>query len=126
MGLLVWIKSLSHQSEYQSNSTPPMDSFNQMYDKFTPLQARLDDLWKNHKIEDAIALGESMVAAGDKIPTVFYRMAIIYRSQKRYQDEIRILKIGIQAQIDLSNTGVAKKDFETRLKRVQELLLKSK
>lgn len=106
------------------NSNP--DDLDIMYDTFNPLQTRLDSLWKNHKIEEATTLGESMIAHGDKLPAVFSRMAVLYRSQKKYAEEINILKQGIQAQIDIINPGVAKRNLEIRLKRAQELLAKSK
>lgn len=126
MNLTNLIKSLLRRNINNSNQLSLSDDFDKMYDTFTPLQKELDWLWSEQKIEDAITLGESMIARGDKFPVVFSRMAVLYRSQKRYEDEIRILKLGIQAQIYISNPGNAKSNFEIRLKRAQEILARSK
>ncbi|MCH5462546.1 hypothetical protein HC026_04900 [Lactobacillus sp. LC28-10] len=120
------IKSLLRRNIDNSNQLNQSDDFDKMYDAFTPLQKELDMLWSERKIKDAITLGESMITRGDKFPVVFSRMAVLYHSQKRYEDEIRILKLGIQAQIYISNPGDAKRNFEIRLKRTQEILARSK
>lgn len=76
------IKSLLKRNVDNSDQLSLSDDFDKMYNTFTPLQKELDLLWSERKIKDAITLGESMITRGDKIPVVFYRMAVIYRSQK--------------------------------------------
>jgi len=51
-------------------------------------------------------------------------MAMLYRKQKKYSEEAKVLKIGIQR--NQKNPGAVKRDFAKRLDRVQQLIESSK
>lgn len=76
---------------------------------------------KNDDTEEAIAEYEKNVAAGFDGSHPYKRLAIIYRKQKRYDDEIRVLKAAVKV---FSKNNTKLEWFSERLKKAQELKAK--
>ncbi|CAM3210370.1 hypothetical protein [Lactiplantibacillus plajomi] len=82
---------------------------------------KLYDLWRNKNYIAAESYGKKIIDHDNWLPGVFDTMAKLYRRQKRYNEEIQILEIGIQAQKRHHNPGVASRNFQERIERVYEL-----
>lgn len=76
---------------------------------------------KNGDINLAIALYEKNVSNGFVGSHPYQRLAIIYRKQKRYDDEIRVLECAIKA---YPKDGTKAPWFNERLKQAHELKTK--
>jgi len=72
-------------------------------------------------IEEAIEEYEASVAAGFNGSHPYKRLAILYRRQKKYDDEIRVLKTAVKV---FSKNASKAGWFNERLKKVQELKIK--
>lgn len=81
---------------------------------------------KAGNLEEAIQLYEINVAQGFDGTHPYKRLAIIYRKQKRYDDEIRVLKAAINVFSKVQRTdGEPKLDyFKERLEKAMELAKK--
>lgn len=85
-------------------------------------QSRIQYLWNIKQYDQCEKEALEQISRGNKYPTIYEILAKLYRRNKAYKQEACILKQGIQAQVDIHNTGVAKRDFEKRLIRVNELI----
>lgn len=79
-------------------------------------------LEKRGQLEEAIALYEANVRAGFDGNCPYDRLAVIYRKQKRYDDEIRVLQRGIGVLEALPGT---RGDEQPKLLRFRERLAKA-
>lgn len=74
------------------------------------------DLEKQGDIEDAIRLYEQNVADKADVPFPYNRLAIIYRKQKRFDDEIRVLEKALKAYREIEQN----KKWEGQLIKARE------
>lgn len=81
------------------------------------------ELEKEGSTEESIELYEQNVADGFDGSHPYKRLAIIYRKQKRYDDEIRVLKKAIQvfSKLDRADAPGKLQYFKERLAKAQEL-----
>jgi lipopolysaccharide biosynthesis regulator YciM len=56
-------------------------------------------------LDDATRLYEQLVTEGYEHAQVYLRLAVIYRKAKRYDDEIRVMKRGLQVWQEQSSEG---------------------
>ncbi|WP_235806136.1 hypothetical protein, partial [Lentilactobacillus parafarraginis] len=77
--------------------------------------------FKSRKYNQCEKEALEQISRGNKYPLIYQILAQLYRKSKLYEKEADILKQGIQAQIDIHNPGVAKRDFKRRLVKVNEL-----
>ncbi|WP_057826066.1 hypothetical protein [Lentilactobacillus sunkii] len=91
---------------------------------FVKSNQRIQYLWESKQYELCEKEALEQVDLGNKFPAVYSILAMLYRKQKRYQDELDILKKGVEAQISIQNPGVAIRDFRKRIIRVEELINK--
>lgn len=82
---------------------------------------RIQYLWNAKQYELCKKEAMEQISQGNKYPIIYNILAMMYREQKRYQDEIDIMKKGIDAQISIHNPGVAIRDFRKRIERAEEL-----
>lgn len=54
------------------------------------------DLEKSERVEEAIRIYEENVAEEYDTPFPYERLAILYHKQKKYDDEIRIIELGMK------------------------------
>lgn len=73
---------------------------------------------KNGDVEAAVKLYESNVAEQADTPHSYKRLAIIYRKQKRYDDEISVLKKAISV---FSRTRTDTSQFKERLEKAKQI-----
>lgn len=81
---------------------------------------------KSDETDEAIRMYEQNVAAGFDGSHPYKRLAIIYRKQKKYDDEIRVLKAAIKvfSKANRSDTSSKLEWFKDRLKKAEELKAK--
>lgn len=91
-------------------------------DYFYHSNARIQYLWNTKKYNQCEKEALEQISRGNKYPLIYQILAQLYRNSKSYEKEANILKQGIQAQIDIHNPGVAKRDFKKRLMKVNELI----
>lgn len=80
--------------------------------------------WRKKQLEKLETLGLKAINEGNWYPAIYQTLAMLYRKQKRYPEEAKVLKIGIER--NQKNPGVAKRDFAKRLTRVQQLIESSR
>lgn len=82
-------------------------------------------LYNNKQLKDAEKYLLASIEKGNDAPAVYERLGIVYRKQKRYQDEIDISVLG---KSEVGKTQGTKTDemFNTRINRAKELLEKQK
>lgn len=107
---------------YEQVVNPPMLTFKEPehYEAF-PLYEIGMRLYKNKQLEDAEKYLLASIDKGNNAPAVFERLAIIYRKQKRYQDEINISEFGKKV-VGKSQGTYRNHMFDTRIERAKELL----
>ncbi|WP_288531251.1 hypothetical protein [uncultured Secundilactobacillus sp.] len=93
---------------------------------FDPKHKQLEAYWKERNLEEAERLALSMISEGDKVPVVFNILAMVYRKQKRLEEEVKLMQLAMQAQIDSGNVGMAHHEFFERMMHVEELIKKAK
>lgn len=91
-------------------------------DYFCHSNLRIQYLWNIKKYNQCEKEALEQISRGNKYPLIYQILAQLYRKSKLYEKEADILKQGIQAQIDIHNPGVAKRDFKRRLVKVNELI----
>lgn len=84
-------------------------------------QKLVKELWNNKDFYYCENEALHQILEGNPIPNVYKTLAMLYRKQKRYVDEVKILKLAIKVQEVTHNPGVAKRDFKKRLIRATEL-----
>lgn len=82
-----------------------------------------EELYKNKQLDDAEKYLLASIDKGNDAPAVFVRLAIIYRKQKRYKDEINISKIG-KLEVQKNQGNYHDNEFDYRIKRAKELMQK--
>lgn len=95
------------------------------FQKAYAIYCKGEDFYEKGNLEEAekeLLKGVEMKA---EVPAIYNRLAIIYRKQKRYDDEIKILRKAIT---NLNFTFGSKKrlSLQKRLSRVSELALKQR
>lgn len=101
---------------------PTKKTIEKMDDYFYNSNARIQYLWNIKQYDQCEKEALEQISRGNKYPTIYEILAKLYRKSKAYKQEACILKQGIQAQVDIHNTGVAKRDFEKHLISVNELI----
>jgi lipopolysaccharide biosynthesis regulator YciM len=79
-------------------------------------------------LDDATRLYEQLVTEGYEHAQVYLRLAVIYRKAKRYDDEIRVMKRGLQVWCEHSNEDTdrpMKTKFRHRLEKVTAMRAKA-
>jgi len=93
-------------------------------DHFYHQSMHISKFWKDKNFEYVERIGTKAISEGNWYPSVYQIMAMLYRKQKKYSEEAKVLKIGIQR--NQKNPGAVKRDFAKRLDRVQQLIESSK
>lgn len=93
-------------------------------DHFYRQGLRISNLWQDKNLKYVERIGTKAIAEGNWYPIIYKVMAMLYRKQKRYAEEVKVLELGIQR--NQKNPGIAKRDFAKRLVRVQQLMESSK
>ncbi|HZW67819.1 MAG TPA: exonuclease domain-containing protein, partial [Pseudogracilibacillus sp.] len=108
---------------YEMEINPPLLTFKDVddYENAFELYDIGERLYKNKQLEDAEKYLLASIDKGNDAPAPFERLAIMYRKQKRYQDEINICELGLKA---ISNGPAAYQSnlFIKRIERAKELL----
>lgn len=120
-------KSQAH-SCFDENTDKILNQIEMQDRRIKQYQIEYDELyklWSNKDYDAAEAYGLKIINHDNWLPRVFDTMAKLYRRQKRYDNEIKILEAGIKTQKQHSNPGVATRNFKQRILRIYELQSKN-
>ena len=82
------------------------------------------ELETNGKLEEAASLYEKAIQADPRRETVYNRLMIILRKQKKYKKELALINKGIKAFKDRYESG-KKKSINKKVEQISKALLKS-
>lgn len=108
---------------YELEINPPPLVFGDVseYNNVIELYDIGESLYRNKQLEDAEKYLLASIDKGNDAPAVFERLAIMYRKQKRYQDEIDICELAKEKVSD-SQDDYRDEMFNKRIKRAKQIM----